>query len=385
MNFDYSIQPRSVYIHWPFCPYKCHFCPFVALAGHDAFMERYHDSLCKEIERFGLSYPYILELDTLFLGGGTPSTYPLNLLLDMFGTLNKVFTFSSTAEITIEVNPGTVTANHIKIWRQLGINRLSIGVQSLNDATLKALNRQQSVHDVENTLALATPLFDTISIDLIIGLPNSTKEEWQSFMRRIVQWPIKHISLYFLTIHEHTPLYFAVHSKKVELVCDETMVDLYNWSAQFLHEQGFVRYELSNFSKPGFASRHNQVYWCHLPYKAFGLGACSFDGKVRFQNTKNLMSYIEKNKNNQEVTDFYEQLSEEQLYLETLMLGLRCNKGVSIQQLKARLSHEKHDKLDTIIMFLCNQKLLVQKDECIWLTPQGLVVENEIVLKLAVL
>ncbi len=206
---------ESLYIHWPFCPYKCHFCPFVALAGHDAFMERYHKALSAEIERYAREHKSSQPLQTLFFGGGTPSTYPPHLLLDMFGTLNNVFTFASDAEISLEVNPGTVTQEKIETWKHVGINRLSIGVQSLNDGVLKRLNRHQSLADVISLFEMATPLFDNISVDMILGLPDVSVQEWKDSLLKIVQWPIKHLSLLFLTVHEDTPLYFGV--KKILL------------------------------------------------------------------------------------------------------------------------------------------------------------------------
>ena len=292
MSYNVSAQTRSLYIHWPFCPYKCHFCPFVAIAGQDQFMERYHKALIKEIGAFAEQYPSKLALDTIFFGGGTPSTYPDHLLLDTFGTLKNMFIFDERSEVSVEVNPGTVRSEQLHLWKSLGINRLSIGVQGLKDSVLNSLNRKQSQKDVFWVLDQASLLFDNISVDLILGLPGVSADEWKELLAQAVTWPIKHVSIYFLTVHEETPLYFRVKKNEIALHTDEHMVELYQWTVAFLADHGFDQYEISNFAKNGFQSRHNTVYWERKPYKGVGLGACSFDGESRFQNQKNLMKYM---------------------------------------------------------------------------------------------
>src|SRR3990167_733026 len=235
-KFLFPADTHSMYIHWPFCPYRCHFCPFVALAGHDQFMGRYHKALCQEIDAFKHEGMGKLALDTIYLGGGTPSTYPNELLLDMFGTLRKNFNFDHKSEVTIEVNPGTVAKGQVTFWRDIGINRISIGVQSLKDPVLKKLNRHQSAQDVYALLEQACDIMPIISVDLILGLPDVNEDEWKSYLKTIVSWPIKHLSMYFLTVHENTQLYFGVKTKKVVLPCEDYMIDLYYWSIDFLKQ-----------------------------------------------------------------------------------------------------------------------------------------------------
>jgi oxygen-independent coproporphyrinogen-3 oxidase len=197
VTYNVASETRSLYLHWPFCPYKCHFCPFVAIASHDQYMERYHHALLKEIEQFSGNYTGSRLIETIFLGGGTPSTYPPPLLLDTFGTLIRMFTIVPHAEITIEVNPGTVNEEKLQTWKKAGINRLSIGVQSLNDGVLKNLNRHQTASSVLQLLEIASPLFENISVDLILGLPDVSPDEWKQLIQTIVTWPIKHVSVYF--------------------------------------------------------------------------------------------------------------------------------------------------------------------------------------------
>ncbi len=383
MPYNPQVATRSVYLHWPFCPYKCHFCPFVALASHDSFMERYHQALVKEIEQFGQTYKGSRELDTIFFGGGTPSTYPDDLLLDTFDTLKKVFSFSKNIEVSIEVNPGTVHSGQLAVWRDVGINRLSIGVQSLKDQVLQKLNRLQSARDVHALLAEAPQYVENLSVDLILGLPGVTPTEWKELINKAVHWPIKHISVYFLTVHEDTPLYFKVHTNRVTLPGDDEMVELYHWTVDALAAHGFERYELSNFAKPGYESRHNTVYWERKPYIAFGLGACSFDGERRFQNDKNLMNYLEGIEKGIEVVSFSEELSPAQIQLEKLMLGLRRKVGVSCEDLLAHFSQKQRDSFLKTVIRLKEKKLLTEQEGKLLLTTDGMVVENEIIAQLS--
>lgn len=384
MFYKTSVDSRSVYIHWPFCPYRCHFCPFVALAGQDQFMEKYHLALVQEIRTFAIKSGRKQPLNTLFFGGGTPSTYPDTLLLDMFGILKEVFVITNKTEVTIEVNPGTVRNEQFELWKSMGINRLSVGIQSLKDGVLQNLNRHQSITDVYSLLDKAPLHFENISIDLILGLPGVSPEEWKSFILEVVHWPIKHMSVYFLTVHEDTPLYFKVQKKTIELINDDTMVDLYYWTLNTLILYGFRQYELSNFSKPGFESQHNSVYWDRKPYKAFGLGACSFDGEIRSQNEKNLMKYIKNATNQEETVYFWEALTEKQIYMEKLMLNLRRSKGVSWSELEYNLSQEQQKIVREKVALFKQQNLIQESNSRLKLTVRGLVVENEIITQLLV-
>ncbi|MDP3889149.1 MAG: radical SAM family heme chaperone HemW, partial [bacterium] len=335
------MHPHSLYIHWPFCPYRCHFCPFVALAGQDQFMKEYHQALLQEMEQFASNYSQKIQLETIYIGGGTPSTYPNELLLDTFGRLISRFSFNEKTEVTIELNPGTVNKQQLQLWKTVGINRLSIGVQSLNESVLHSLNRKQNTSDIFFVLEHARPLFTNISIDIILGLPGISNKEWKILLQKVVTWPITHISMYFLTVHEKTPLYFKVKTNEVELLKDGTMLELYYWSCDFLAKHGFEHYEISSFARSGYQSRHNNVYWARVPYKAFGLGACSFDGITRFQNEKNLTKYLEGVQRGNDITSFSEELTDEQIHIEKVMLGLRRMKGVMGDVLLEGLSEQK--------------------------------------------
>jgi oxygen-independent coproporphyrinogen III oxidase len=373
---------QHLYVHWPFCPYKCHFCDFVAIASHEQFMLDYHKSLICEIESF---LPYSTpdkRLKTIYFGGGTPSTYPAALLLDTFAILKKQFEFDHNTEVTIEVNPGTVTQELLQAWQKAGINRLSIGVQSLKDVVLKSLNRHQTKQDVENVLAESSVFFKNISVDFILGLPGVSDDEWKVMIQEAMSWPIQHISVYFLMVHEDTPLYFKVKTNRITLPPDDGTVDLYDWTVATLQDHGFVRYELSNFARAGFESAHNQAYWDRKSYKGFGLGACSFNGETRFQNVKNLGKYLELSSKNESVIENSELLNSSQIALERVMLGLRQRKGLVIADYMkdATPAQQLHFFQGTVQLKLAG---LIEDDvNVVRLTPKGYALENEVALRL---
>lgn len=378
MEFCASASVRSLYVHWPFCPYKCHFCPFVALASHDQFMTDYHQALLSEISRYRDTSVVQESLETIYFGGGTPSTYPDHLLLDMFGRLRAKFDLTEDTEITIEVNPGTIRSGQLELWKSIGITRLSIGVQSLNDAVLKSLNRHQAAADVYSLLDRASSLFSSLSVDLIIGLPGVSTEEWKDMLKHIMGWPIQHISVYFLTVHEDTILYYKVKKNEVVLQTDDMLVDLYAWTRMLLKESGFEQYEISNFAREGHRSKHNQVYWQRKPYKAFGLGACSFDGIRRIQNEKNLMQYIAGASQQQSVTSFSEVLTREQIHLEKVMLGLRQCSGIAKRDLFEDLTEAERLYIHNRLHYLLDAHFIKEQNEYLVLTSKGIFVENKI-------
>ena len=277
-------------------------------------MPAYHRVLLQEIKSYLDTYP-TGPLRTIFFGGGTPSTYPPELLAETIELLFSRCGFNDDYELTIEVNPGTVNSGKLQAWKDAGVNRLSIGVQSLNDEVLKKLNRHQKASDVVWLIEQGTKLFDNLSIDLIVGLPGIEKSEWMNTVRTIVTWPIQHVSMYFLTVHEDTQLYYGVKAKTISLPCDDEVVDLYHWTIEQFSQAGFDQYEISNFSRAGWHSKHNSVYWQRKPYKGFGLGACSFDGEGRTQNNKNLLKYLEEISNTGKSILFSEHLSEKQAWL----------------------------------------------------------------------
>lgn len=382
MEYDCTAQTGSLYIHWPFCPYRCHFCPFVTIAGQSHLMERYHTALMKEIETFAEKQSDKLILETIYIGGGTPSTWPEHLLLDMSGRIREQFDMNSIQEMSIEINPGTVTKEKLELFKEIGFNRISVGIQSLDDEVLTKLNRHQKVTDVYQVVEDADGLFKTFSVDLIIGLPGVSQGSWKDMIAKIVAWPINHVSVYFLSIHENTPLYKRLERNELTLPSDDPIVDLYYWTRDEFEKNGLLQYELSSFARLGHESIHNQVYWDHKPYKGFGIGACSFDGIRRFQNTKNVIKYMEGQERGEDPVESAEVISREQRILEEVMLGLRRRKGLSIESVMQKMDEVQQEKFVKKLALFEEEKFIRCIDGRVYLNNHVLAIENEIAVKL---
>ena len=415
--------PEHLYIHWPFCALKCSYCDFVSFVQHKQYQEPYHAALCKEIatviqqtktspawfdtlaarpeyarsaciegsasthhER-ALTSPNTQNqrppIKTIFFGGGTPSLYPLELLPELFTTLRNHVDLSTVTEATIEANPSDITEERLSAWQELGINRLSMGVQSLDDNVMQTLNRRQTMADVHNAIRIAPKYFNNLSIDLILGLPGVTPTQWFKDLATVVNWPIKHISVYFLMVHEKTPLYFSIQQGKTVLNDDETLTDMYVKTVHFLEEHGFFQYEISNFAQNGYHSVHNCAYWDRKPYYGVGLGASSFDGLYRMTNTANLMTYLQSDGPEGFIVDkTTEKLTREQVHLEHLMLSLRQKKGLNLHHMVYFESEETKLRFNTKVKNLIHRGLLEERDGTIRLTLQGMMLENDVIVEL---
>lgn len=369
--------PEHLYIHWPFCSVKCHYCDFVALEQHEAYQDEYQQALLREISTFEPSQGPVR---TIFLGGGTPSLYPLPWITELFTTLRTHFDISGTQEITIETNPADIDEERLDTWRDLGINRLSMGVQCLDDDVLLNLGRRQRSTDVLRAMKIAPKYFDNISIDLILGLPGLSQDAWFNTLETVLQWPLKHISIYFLTIHEKTPLYFKVERGAIKPLDDDTMVDIYQKSVTMLESVGIMQYEISNFAREGFASLHNTAYWNRKPYRGFGLGSSSFNGTQRGVNEKNLQRYIASPRGNVPMTE--EILTQEQEALELLMLGLRQKIGMDLHSVVYLLSQSQKERFMTNVDELVKEGFLQNIHDKLCLTTKGMPLENEIIKRL---
>ena len=382
MQYDSTAQTYSLYIHWPFCPYRCHFCPFVTIAGQSHLMDRYHIALMKEMESFALKQSEKIHLETIYIGGGTPSTWPEHLLLDMSGRIRQWFNLDAIQEMSIEINPGTVTKEKLILFRELGFNRISVGIQSLDDAVLTQLNRHQKVTDVYQVVHDAEGLFRTFSVDLIIGLPGVSESSWKETVRKVIEWPINHVSVYFLSIHENTPLYKRLERNELTLPADDPSVYLYYWTREEFEKHGLWQYELSSFARLGHESLHNQVYWDHKPYKGFGIGACSFDGERRFQNTKNVMKYMEGQDKGEDPVETAETVSCEQRILEEVMLGLRRRKGLLVSSVIEKMDELQQERFLKKLTLFEQENFIRSFQGRIYLNNHVLAIENEIAVKL---
>lgn len=323
-------KPLSIYIHIPFCVRKCLYCDFLSAPVDTATREKYVQCLRKEIEAGAAKFADH-EVQTVFIGGGTPSLLEPLWIAAIMETLFSHYRFHPEAEITIEVNPGTVNREKLEAYRLAGINRLSIGLQSADNEELRLLGRIHTAEDFYRTYEDAVKTgFDNINIDLMSAIPGQTMESYRKTLTAVLSLsPIPaHISAYSLIIEEGTPFY----DNPPELPDEETDRLLYKITNDILKEKGYHRYEISNYARPGYECRHNKVYWTRGEYVGFGIGAASLTDETRYRNISDLTTYLQRILQGQtDLREETEQLSVKDCIEEFMFLGLRLTKGVSNQ------------------------------------------------------
>lgn len=288
-------QYQGVYVHTPFCLQKCLYCDFPSYAGYsEQVRQQYVDALCREIEIRSLRRELsIVKGATVYFGGGTPTVLSVEQIARTVACLKRFGWWNEPAEATIEANPGTVNAEKLKALREIGFDRISLGVQSLQDSELRALGR---IHTAEQALRAVEEAkqagFSRINTDLMSGIPGQSAKSFRNTLDTMLQLNLSHISVYSLIIEEGTPLERLVMEGKVTLPDEEISYLMYEMTRERLALAGLQRYEISNYAKPGQESLHNKVYWHYEPYAAFGVGACTFNGRERRTNTTDLLQYI---------------------------------------------------------------------------------------------
>ncbi len=314
----------GLYLHLPFCATHCTYCPF-AISTDLALQDAYTAALVREIET-----PAGGDVDSIYLGGGTPSRTSLANLTRVFDALRARFDVAPDAEISMEANPEDVTAAAVSAWRALGVNRLSIGVQSFHDGELAAISR---IHDRARALeavSLAVAAGVRTNLDLMLGLPHQTARSFRETLDTAIDLGAGHLSLYMLDLEEKTPLQVQVARGRVELPEDDLVADLYLEAVGHLASRGLAQYEISNFARPGEQCRHNLRYWTRGEYFGFGMGAHSFIGGQRFANTRDIRRYIDTAPH---ARDFSEELGEGEVRRETIFLQLRQTSGMCYEEL----------------------------------------------------
>ena len=370
----------SLYLHIPFCEHKCIYCDFYSIESLDS-MERFLAALKQEI----LMYTEVGErekFETIFFGGGTPSLLEPPVLESILSLLRRTFNVHSDAEVTLEANPGTVEMQKLGRYREIGINRLSFGVQSFFDDDLRFLTRIHSSQEAKKAVRLAREAgFDNINIDLIFALPNQSMLRWEQNLHQAVELETQHISAYSLIVEKNTPLYRMVAANQVTPLPIHQEAELYQYTMEFLQEAGYVHYEVSNYAKPGFQSRHNSSYWNHSNYLSFGPSAHSFWSNKRWWNIANLSTYCEKIFSGELPINGKEELTREQLFDEAVMLGLRYQ-GIDIDLLKVSYGVDLAASHKSIIDALLQENLAMLDDGKLRLTNQGFLLCDEITRRL---
>ena len=320
----------GIYIHIPFCKIKCMYCDFYSITEREKDADRFVTALCNEISQSFLDeYPWIF--DTLFIGGGTPSLLNGNQLESILTTVSKKVPFSNLIEKTIEINPGEASLEKLTDFYSLGMNRVSMGVQTLEEELLTFLTRSHSVKQVIETFDHSrTAGFKNLNCDLIYGIPGQTPNIWKRDMNRIIELNPEHISAYSLTVEKGTELFQMVKSNEVTMPCNSEGADLFTLTRSFLSYHQYIPYEISNFSKPGKECRHNLHYWNIDPYIGFGPSAHSFDGNQRWNNARSLDQYMKKLDEKLSPVSSSETLTPTQKLNEKIGFGLRLNEGIDI-------------------------------------------------------
>ena len=326
------MEKYGLYVHVPFCKARCGYCAFSSCTDY-ALVPQYFRKLFEEIE---LYRDKSVEISTVYVGGGTPSSVDKNLLNDLFDTLRANFDLSKAVEVTVECNPESVTEELLRCLKANGVNRLSFGLQSVNNVTLKRIGRLHSFSQFERALSLAEQLgFDNVNVDLIVGLPESEADFYRS-VETVAKSGVQHVSVYALELHEGTPL-FELYKTQFSRTDDE-LADMYDRACAILSENGFNRYEISNFSHLGWESRHNLNYWQEGKYFAFGASASGFVGNVRYVNPFEIKRYLSTPV--KLLHNDCETVSSEEQANEFVMLGLRLTDGVSLDEFASRYGQD---------------------------------------------
>ena len=330
------MKPRlGIYIHIPFCASKCSYCDFYSLAGCDKLMPDYHRALTAHLMESAKGIKNY-EVDSVYFGGGTPSYYGAEHLMELFDVLKRNGNVRLDAEVTVECNPDSTTLKDLKLLRQEGVTRLSIGVQASNNDLLKLIGRRHTFQQAEMTLENARRAgFDNVSLDLIYGLPSQTKNDWAETLAKVVELHPEHLSCYGLKLEEGTAMYREYKDSPI-LPTEDEQADMYSYAAEMLERYGYKQYEISNFCAPGFESLHNLKYWNLDDYMGFGPGAHSCVGNLRYSFVKDLKRYISGVERKVSIIDEYEEVSPLERSVEYLMLAMRTNRGISEEDYRVR-------------------------------------------------
>ena len=360
----------GLYVHLPFCTTHCTYCAF-AISTDLALQDRYVDALVREI----LACRDDRAVQSIYLGGGTPSRTSLGNLQRVFEAIGQRFAIEENAEVSMEANPEDVSGENVAAWRALGVNRLSIGVQSFHDRELVAIGRAHdragAIEAVRNAAASGV----RTNLDLILGLPGQTRASFRETLETAVALGAGHLSLYMLDLEERTPLQVQVARERVTLPEDDDIADLYVEAIDILGEAGLAQYEISNFARAGEECRHNLVYWTRGEYHGFGLGAHSFIGEERFANTRDIRRYIETAPH---ARDFTESLGGSEARRELLFLSLRRTSGINYDQLVALCGQEGIEWSDRGL----TEGWLRRVEGRVAFTPAGFLQSNEFISQL---
>lgn len=381
------MKPMGIYIHIPFCMKKCEYCDFVSFAGKEDKMLAYTESLRKELEMVGKQNAQdkaegkddLLEIETIYLGGGTPSFLPAEEVEKILATIRENFILKKNCEITIEINPGTTTKEKLEIYQKAGINRLSIGLQSIQEHVLKVIGRIHDYEKFEEVYQEARELgFQNINVDLMIGLPKQNVVDVEKSVEQVIHLKPEHISVYSFIVEEGTPMAEKIAEGSLTLPKEEVERKEYWTVKKMLEEAGYIHYEISNFAKMGKESKHNTDCWNQKEYMGFGIAAHSYTDGIRYSNLAELEPYMENIQKDkaQDNFIFHEKQDEEAKMKEYMLLGLRKIAGVEISKFKEKYGINPIYCYRLELDQLVRDDLVEVDDDFIKLTKRGIDLAN---------
>jgi len=370
----------GLYIHIPFCIRKCHYCDFISLPLNEEEAAHYVSALLKEAQIWaGMLIPEQRVLDSVYVGGGTPSCLPGDSLTALLESILAFFNLSSGAEITVEANPGTVDTKKMISYRKSGVNRISMGFQSCQQDLLDTLGRIHNFSQAREAFGEARRAgFDNINIDLIFGIPGQTTGQWESCLKAVEDLRPEHISAYSLQLEGGTPLYDRVGRGSLLQCPEDTEAEMYELLMDFLKEKGYLHYEISNFALPGRACRHNLRYWRGGDYLGLGPSAHSYLGGRRFSNRPDLKGYTESIESGRLPVDWEEEVDLSTAMSEAVFLGLRLIEGMDTGEFRERFGREIEDVYGEPVRRLERQGLINLEGGFLRLTRRGLMLGNRV-------
>jgi len=360
---------KGLYIHIPFCIKKCKYCDFSSFSACEKEKAAYLDALFLEMEKY-----YGEVVDTVFIGGGTPTSLTAGQLEVLLGNIQKNFILDKNCEFTVEANPKTLDEEKLDTLKKYGVNRLSIGVQSFNDNELLALGRIHTGKEAEETIRLAQKYFNNVSIDLMCAIPDQTKESFLENLKKAFSLNPQHISCYSLILEEGTPLFDEYEKGNLVLPDEDTEREIYDFAQSEMEKHGYYQYEISNFARSGYESRHNTKYWSCDEYIGIGLSAHSFTDGVRFSNTDDFSSYVK----GEFLSGESEVLSKEDKMSEFMFLGLRKTCGVSKTEFKNRFCEDIEKVFQNPLSKFKKMGMIEEKEDRIYLSKKAISVSNRI-------
>jgi len=368
----------GIYLHIPFCETRCHYCNFATGGYESELARRYVAALREEILRAEAT-PEMHTVDSIYFGGGTPTTLSVEQLSGVIELCREKFDVAPNTEITSEANPGTISQEFLENLRAAGVNRLSFGVQSFDDGELKMIGRSHSAEDARQAVRMARAAgFANVSIDLIAGLPEQKMTTWRRNLEEAFALEPDHLSVYLLELYKDAPLLHRVNRGELHAIDDDLTVEMYFALKDEAERHGFEHYEISNWGRPGFESRHNLKYWTGAPYWAFGVSAAGYDGAKRWSNTRNIHEYLTKIESGESPVGEVIELDDEDRQSENLFLRLRLKEGVNLREHLSRFGVNVLERYGDDLARLDEAGLIELDKDVLKISRAGTVLANEV-------